>query len=136
MKKNTLFFLSLLILTIPVNAAEHHSGHGGGTGGGGAGGNGCIRAHLSKFTPAHLSKVAPGSEFSFVVMNINSPDQVRVTVKNTPVEFDAEFKNPFFVIKAKLPETLKGTMARVNIKVNAKMQSCEAENGWLLNISD
>jgi hypothetical protein len=135
MKIKPLLLVSLFFVSVSVNAAEHHSGHGGGTGGA-SGGTGCIKAHLSKFTPPHLSKIAPESEFSFVAQNIHSPDQIRLTVKGTPVEFDAEFKDPFYLIKAKLPAGLKATMARVNIKVSAKSSSCEAENGWLLDIGE
>jgi len=134
MKKSILFFLAV-IMSLSVNAAEHHSGHAPASSGG-AGGGGCVKAHLSKFTPPHLSTVAPSSDFSFIALNINSADQIKITVKNIPVDFDAEFKDPFYLIKAKLPESLKSTYARINIKVSAKMPSCELENGWLVNITE
>lgn len=135
MKTTACLSLVLSLLALPAYASEHHSGHAGAAAGGG-GGSHCIKAHLSKFTPPHLSKVKSGSEFSFVVMNIKSPDQVNVTVKKIPVEIDAEFVDPFYVIKAKLPEQLTNTMARIDIKVKAKLPSCEAENGWLVNITE
>ncbi len=80
--------------------------------------------------------VTPGAEFSFLVFNIDKPEQVSVTVKNIPVEVTAEFKDPYYLFKGKLPASLVSTAARINIKVNAKSPHCEAENGWLLKISD
>lgn len=120
-----------------AQATEHHSGHGGGANGGGSGGGGeCIKARLAKFLPAHLATVAPESEFSFVAYNIQKPEQVAVTVKSIPVELDAEFKDPFYLMKGKLPAALNNTMARINVKVSAKSSHCEAENGWLVKITD
>lgn len=134
--KKIAFLLFLSSLAIPVNATEHHSGHAGGAVGGGGGSSHCIKAHLGKFTPPHLAKAKPGSQFSFIVTNIHSPKQVKVTVKKMPVEFTAEFKDPFYLITGKLPETLKNTMARIEVKVDAKRPSCGAEGGWLVNIAE
>jgi len=128
----SLLFLS--IIAMQVSATEHHSGHGGGPMSGGGGSSHCIKAHLGKFTPPNLGKAKPGSQFSFIVSNIQSPRQVSITVKKIPVDFDSEFKDPFYLITAKLPETLKNTMARIEVMVDAKMPSCEAEGGWLVNI--
>ena len=86
--------------------------------------------------PPHLATVAPEAEFSFLAFNIDKPEQTSVTVKNIPVEVTAEFKDPYYLIKGKIPASLKNTAARINIKVSAKSPHCEAENGWLLKISD
>jgi hypothetical protein len=59
-----------------------------------------------------------------------------VTVKNQPVAIEAEFKDPFYLVTAKLPAELHHTAARINIKVSAKTPRCEAENGWLLTITE
>jgi hypothetical protein len=40
------------------------------------------------------------------------------------------------VITGKIPASLVNTAARINIKVSAKSPHCEAEDGWLLKISD
>jgi len=134
MNKNVCLAFALTMTALPINAAEHHSGHGNASAGGG--GTHCIKAHLSKFTPPHLAKVKPGSEISFAVMNIKSPDQIRLTVKKIPTEFDSEFIDPFYLIKAKLPGELQNTMARIDIQVKAKLPGCEAESGWLVHISE
>lgn len=130
-------FLVIMLLTFcqVANSAEHHSGHGGAMGGGG-GGASCVKPHLSKFTPAHLSTVAPGAEFSFVAVNVHKPEQITVKVKNNPVPVVAEFKDPFYLVKGRLPESLRNTAARITIKVTSKSPHCEAENGWLVTITE
>ncbi len=134
MKKNILSVLFLLVATSTGNAAEHHSGHGGGNGRSGGGGN-CVKPHLSKFIPAHLATIAPEAEFSFIALNIDNPEQISVTVKNIPVEITTEYKDPFYLVKGKLPATLSDTFARININVSAKSPHCENEKGWLVKIT-
>ncbi|MGJ0514140.1 MAG: hypothetical protein ACR65O_00140 [Methylomicrobium sp.] len=125
-------------LYIPaIQASEHHSGHGAGmTGGGGATAGQCQKASLERFKPPHLAKVAPGSEFSFYAFNIESPQQLSATVKKIPVELVAEYKEPYFLVKGKLPDSLVNTAARVQIKASAKSPHCEDEQGWLLMIGE
>ena len=130
-----LFFLIACLNSNTINASEHHSGHGGGARGSSTP-NTCEKARLNKFLPPHLATVVPEAEFSFLVFNIDKPEQVSVTVKNIPVDFTAEFKDPFYLIKGKLPASLVNTAARINIKVSAKSNHCEAEDGWLLKIAD
>ncbi|MDD2661428.1 MAG: hypothetical protein PHY54_17385 [Methylococcales bacterium] len=131
-----LFFIISFFTIGSAKATEHHSGHGSGAGGGGGSSAGsCGKPQLGKFLPPHLATVEPGSGFSFRAFNIDKPEQIAVTVKNIPVETTAEFKDPYYVIKGKLPASLVDTAARINIKVSAKSPHCEAENGWLLKIS-
>ncbi|MFZ2449569.1 MAG: hypothetical protein WAW36_03520 [Methylovulum miyakonense] len=127
-------FLALFSFTAS-HAAEHHSGHGGGVMGGGGGGGGCMKPKLAKFTPEHLATAAPESEISFVVLNIEHPSQISVRIKDIPVEILTEYKEPFYLVKTKLPASLRNTAARVNIKISAKSAHCEGEGGWLLKIS-
>ncbi len=139
MKKPRLFIIFFIISFLNVgvvNASEHHSGHGGGSGGGGSTASTCGKPQLGKFLPPHLATIAPGGEFTFRVSNIDKPEQIAVTVKNIPVEVTAEFKDPYYVITGKIPASLVNTAARINIKVSAKSPHCEAEDGWLLKISD
>ena len=117
-----------------VTASEHHSGHGGGPKSSGGSASTCGKPQLAKFSPAHLANVAPESIFSFYAYNIDKPEYVSATVKNIPVELSAEFKDPFYLIKGKLPASLVDTAARINIKVTGKSPHCEAEDGWLLLI--
>lgn len=136
MNKSTL--LTLLFVTLNMNiahAAMDHSAHGGSKGSGGESMT-CEKPQLSKFSPVNLALVPPSSEFSFRVLNIQHPEQISVTVKNIPVKVSADFKDPFYTVTAKLPDSLRNTVARINIKIDAKNAHCEAENGWLVKISE
>jgi hypothetical protein len=138
MNKSKLLALFFVIFNISVaHAAMDHSSHGGGGGSSGGGGGGaCEKPHLSKFLPVNLALVPPSSEFSFRALNIQHPEQISVTVKNIPVEVVAEFKDPYYAVTAKLPDSLRNTVARINIKVSGKHAHCEAEDGRLVKISE
>lgn len=135
MNKSTLLALFFVTLNMSVAYAEmDHSQHGGSSGKASTATT-CEKPHLSNFLPANLALVTPGSEISFRAINIQHPDQISVTVKNVPVKIAAEFKDPFYAVTAKLPDSLRNTVARINIKVSGKTSHCEAENGWLVKIS-
>lgn len=131
MNKSTLLALLFVTFNLSVANAVDHSAHGGSSSSAT-----CEKPHLSKFLPVNLALVAPNSELSFRVSNIANPEKISVTVKNIPVEIVAEFKDPFYAITAKLPESLRNTVARINITVGGKNAHCEAENGWLVNITE
>jgi hypothetical protein len=131
-----IFFMLSCFNFSTSNAAEHHSGHGGSKAGGGSGASACAKPQLTKFAPANLTTVAPGSIFSFSAFNVSSPEQIEVTVKSIPVAVTTEDKESFYVVKGTLPAELNNTVARINIKVNAKFSKCEGENGWLVKIAD
>ncbi|MDP1969356.1 MAG: hypothetical protein Q8K42_00280, partial [Methylobacter sp.] len=86
-----LFFIVSCFNVSAGHAAEHHSGHGASTGGGG-GENACLKPQLTKFLPANMATVAPGSAFSFLAFNVEKPEQIKVTVKTLPVEVTTEDK--------------------------------------------
>lgn len=136
MNKSKLLALFFVIFNLNVANAVDHSAHGGGSSSASSGGVACEKPHLSKFLPVNLALVAPNSEFSFRVSNIQKPEQISVTVKNIPVELVAEFKDPYYAVTGKLPDSLRNTVARINIKVSGKSTHCEAENGWLVKISE
>lgn len=137
MNKLHLFALVCSLLIWDVNAAMDHSRHrGAGARNADTGGTQCVRPTLSKMQPAHLATVTPGSAFSFVLSNVDDPDQVFVHVKREPVDIALEFKDPFYVVSGKIPATLKNTAARIDVKIDSKMPSCRAEEGWLIKISE
>ncbi|MDD5578013.1 MAG: hypothetical protein PHY16_01875 [Methylobacter sp.] len=137
LRLTAIFFIVYFLNSIAVHAVEHHSGHGGNSNRGETNSGGaCIKPQLAKFLPPHLATVAPEAEFSFLAFNIQKPEQITVTVKAIPVAVTAEYKEPFYVVKGKLPSSLKNTAARINVKVSAKTSHCELENGWLVKISD
>lgn len=133
--------LAILIIVSSFNmsigyAAEHHSGHNMNSSRGGSSDGACIKAQLSKFMPANLATVAPGSAFSFWAMNVDNPNHIKVDVKSIPVEVTTEDKETFYLVKGKLPTDLVNTTARINIKVTGKISKCNGENGWLVKITD
>jgi hypothetical protein len=130
-----LFFIVSCLNVSAGYAAEHHSGHGASSGGGG-GENACLKPQLTKFLPANLATVAPGSAFSFLAFNVRKPEQIEVTVKTIPVKVTTEDKETFYLVKGKLPAELVNTTARINIKVNSKIPRCNGENGWLVKITE
>ncbi len=132
----SIFFILSCFNVSSSYAAEHHSGHGGSSAGGGGSESACSKPQLTKFTPENLATVAPGSEFSFRAFHVNKPEQINVTVKTIPVEVTMEDKESFYLVKGHLPAELNNTVARINIKVNAKFSRCDGENGWLVKIAD
>lgn len=108
-----------------------HIGHGGGAGDGV-----CIRAKISRFKPEHLATVPPGSEFSFAASGNNGPGHIHVTIKQQPIPVTIEDKETFYLVKGKLPDTLKNTTVRISVNLKAKVGKCDAEDGWLVKISE
>ena len=131
--KRMLLLATLFTVFLPeVHATSHHGGHRGKSN---TWSTNCIHPHLDKMQPAHLSTVAPGSAFSFLIYNIEDPKHVTVEVKKQPVDVTFEFKDSFYVVKGKLPASLSNTAARIDVKVNAKARSCRSADGWLIKIS-
>lgn len=129
-------FLTLAILGFSTSSfAVDHSMHTGGSSGGGSATN-CVKAHFSKFQPEHLASVAPESEFSFMAMGVQKPEQIEVTVKSQPVKLSFEDKGSFLRVTGKLPTDLKNTAARINIKATTKVEKCNGEGGWLVTITE
>lgn len=129
--------LALAVLAFSTSVfAVDHSMHSGGAGSGGSSSTNCIKAHFSKFQPEHLATVAPESEFSFMAMGVQKPEQIEVTVKSQPVQLNIENKESFMIVKGKLPVDLKNTAARINIKATTKVEKCNGEGGWLVTITE
>ncbi|MGR8981374.1 MAG: hypothetical protein ACU84H_14955 [Gammaproteobacteria bacterium] len=138
MKKRCSLVMFIIICFLSAKASvasEHHSGHGAMTGGGG-GRSSCSKPRLDRFAPAPLATVSPGAEFSFYAFNIDDPKNIAVTAKQIPVEVTSEYREPFYIIKGKLPDSLKNTSVRINIQVSSKYARCEAEKGWLIKVSE
>ncbi len=121
---------------IDAHAAMDHSAHRGSSVKPDTGGAACVRPQLSKMQPAHLATISPGSEFSFVISNLDDPEQVSVQVKKQAVDIKTEFKDPFYIIKGKIPDSLRNTAARIDVKIDSKVSTCRAAEGWLVKISE
>jgi hypothetical protein len=95
----------------------------------------CKKPKFYDFVPKHLSEVAPESEISFKVARAKSSEEVHLEVKKVPVPLTAENKDLFYMMKGKLPDSLRGTYARLNVRAIGD-GGCHAEDGWLLKISE
>lgn len=95
----------------------------------------CKKPKIRTFIPADKSEVPPGSEISFHVTNNIDPTKIEVTVKKIPVEVTLEDRNLFYIVRGKLPDSLKNTYARISIKAVALL-GCKTKGGWLLKITD
>ena len=96
----------------------------------------CKVARITRFKPPALSVVPSGSAFSFMVFDAHNPKNIVVTVKKQVVPLIIEDKGEMLVLQGKLPELLKNTAARIQVKVKGKTEKCNSEEGWLLKISD
>ncbi len=94
----------------------------------------CIKPKFTQFNPPNHSEVAPGSEISF---HVKYADQTKISAaaKKIPMEITIEDRSLFLIVKAVLPESLKGTYARISLEAEAE-QGCKSKDGWLLKISD
>ncbi|SJM90080.1 hypothetical protein [Crenothrix polyspora] len=128
---SSLFAITLTLFGINTVMAAEQSGHGGAYGG-----KSCVRAHLANKLPAHLATVAPGSAFSFAVFDIDSAQQIAVTVKQKPVEIASEYRAPTFFVTGKIPDEFRNTVVRVTVKINSQYPACRLEEGWLVKISE
>ncbi len=95
----------------------------------------CKKPKFSQFMPANMSEVPPQSEFSFVASSVTLPDSIQVTIQNEPIDLSVSKKNSGYAVSGKLPASLSGTHARINIQAKGP-KSCKGKDGWLLKIVD
>ena len=125
---------ALFALSLSNSAWAQSTGHIGH--GGSGGGDACIRAKVSRIKPEHLSTVAPGSEFSFAASGSNGPGHIHVNIKQQPIPVTIEDKETFYLVKGKLPEDIKNTTVRISVNLKSKVGKCDAEDGWLLKVTE
>ena len=103
--------------------------------------NECVKPRFSKFVPEQYSEVPPGSEFSFVASGNTMSDTIKVAVKKIEAEITIEDKDIFYKVSGKLPDSLKGTFARITISAKGdsgkSKTACRlAKGGWLIKITE
>lgn len=121
----TKLFVLLMCVMFSTNAAAYGSSS--------SSKKACTKPKFTLFTPAHLSVVAPQSEFSFQASALTNPDSIEVSVKKQPVQITIKEINNSYSITGKLPLDLTDTYARVDIKATGT-NKCKGTNGWLLKI--
>ena len=135
LKKSILITTLTSVLCLISTSAIAAGGHGGHSSmKKGVGKTACKTTLITRTRPEHLASVAPGSEISFWVKGIEDAEVVEATAKKIPITLTVEEKAPFLAFKGKLPDSLKGTAARIQVEVHSK--KCPAEKGWLLKITE
>ncbi len=93
----------------------------------------CSKPKFSEFFPVNNAEVVAKSDFSFVASANTNPKSIVVTVKNQPVEVNMTHESQGFQVKGKLPDTLKGSFARISITADGP-NKCKGSDGWLVKI--
>jgi len=108
---------------------------------GGTSSDACRQVMFSAFTPPQFSQdknnteVAPKSELSFHASKATFPKTITVTIKGETVPLTVTPQYDGFRVTGKLPATIKGTFARVDIMAKGPNQ-CERGDGWLLKVGN
>jgi hypothetical protein len=116
-----------IALIIPGNVLAYGNGSDGGTGM-------CKAMTFSEFNPVNTAEVAPRSDFSFFASAATNPKSIKVTIKDESVPVTVTPKRDGFEASGKLPDSLKGTFAKVMIQAKGANQ-CEHTGGWLLKVT-
>lgn len=93
----------------------------------------CNKPTFSEFAPANNAEVTAKSAFSFTASGNTNPESIIVTVKNQPVAVTVTPKKQGFQVAGTLPDTLKGSFARISITADGPNQ-CKGSDGWLVKI--
>jgi hypothetical protein len=117
------------VLVIPANVWAYGDNSASGSGSGM-----CKKVNFSEFSPINNSEAAPRSEFSFYASESTFPKSIRVTIKGQSVPVTVVQKQSGFKVTGKLPDSLKGTFAKINIDARGAAQ-CEVSDGWLVKIT-
>lgn len=95
----------------------------------------CAKPKFSQFTPADKSQVAALSDFSFLASANTNPDSIGVSIKDQPIAISITPKGQSgFDVAGKIPESVKGTFARIKISAEGP-NGCKGSDGWLLQVA-
>jgi hypothetical protein len=95
----------------------------------------CKTLNFSDFTPVNGAEVAPHSAFSFFASGAAYPNSIKVTIKGQSVPVTVTPKKDGFQVTGKLPASLKGAFAKINIEARGANQ-CEGSAGWLVKVTE
>ena len=126
-----LLYMLLIALALVVPGTVWAYGEGGDSSGEGS----CKKLRFSEFTPITGSEMAPESEFSFAASGATYPNSIRVTIKGESVPVTVTPKQAGFKVVGKLPDSVRGTYAKINIEARGVNQ-CEVSGGWLVKVTD
>lgn len=101
----------------------------------------CTQVNFEAFTPPPFSQdknnvaVAPKSEFSFLASKTTNPQRITVKIKDENVPVTVTPINNGFLVKGKIPATVKGSFIRVDIYAKGP-NDCDKADGWLLKVGN
>lgn len=75
------------------------------------------------------------SEFIIKISVWADPDSIKLTAKKAPLPFTLESTSTFHKIKAKLPASLNGDFARIDVSAKS-IAGCDDKFGWLIKVSN
>jgi uracil DNA glycosylase len=122
--------LIAVALMIPGNVWAYGDNSASGTGTGM-----CKKVNFSEFSPINNAEVAPRSDFSFYASPATYPNSIKVTIKGQSVPVTVVEKQGGFKVSGKLPDSLKGAFAKINIDARGVNQ-CEVSDGWLVKVTE
>jgi len=126
MKLQNILWIAILLI-IPANVWAY--------GDSGSGTEICKKPNFSDFTPVNSAEVAPQSAFSFFASGAAYPNSIKVTIKGQSVPVTVTPKKDGFQVTGKLPDSLKGAFAKINIEARGANQ-CEGSAGWLVKVTE
>ena len=101
----------------------------------------CANVIFSAFTPPPFSvdknnvAVAPNSEFSFLASKTALFPSITVKIKEEKVPITVTTINNGFLVKGKLPPSVKGSYIRLDIFAKGA-NDCDKTDGWLLKVGN
>jgi hypothetical protein len=93
----------------------------------------CKKPRFSGFSPPHLAKVKPQSEFSLLVSGKVISKSIKLSVKKEPIDIEISQQGSKYLVTGKLPASLENTHARISVTAKGTNQ-CKGSDGWLVNI--
>jgi hypothetical protein len=91
--------------------------------------------NLTEYKAPDNIEIAPESEFIIKISAWADPSTIKLTAKKQPLAFTVESNSSFHKITAKLPATLNGGFARIDVSVKAVL-GCHSEAGWLVKVAN
>lgn len=101
----------------------------------------CTQVNFESFTPPPFSQdknnveVAPKSEFSFLASKTTNPQRITVKIKDEIVPITVKPISNGFLVKGKIPASVKGSYIRVDIYAKGP-NDCDKADGWLLKVGN
>ncbi len=101
----------------------------------------CKVPKIMNFNPPEKTKdtsvpeVAPESEVGFTVSGNADPTTITAVAKKEKLDLNVIDKHSFYQVSAKLPSSISGKYARIDIRAKAQAGPCVAKDGWLIKVN-